>query len=291
MGNLPIVFGEGRIGEDLKMITIGIDVGGSATKIVAFTEDGILMAPLFVRATDPVTSIYGALGRFTAENGVDLCDIDRIMVTGAGADFIGKELYGRPCVKVSEFESLGRGGLYLSRLREAIVVSMGTGTAIVHAAKGKTAEYLGGTGVGGGTLIGLSAELLGMKDLEHVSALAKDGDLSKIDLRVSDLTGKTDQFGLPMNMTAANFGKISDIADKSDKALGLFNMVFETVGMLSVFAARSKGVKDIVLTGRLSTLEPAAGVFEGLNRMFDVNFMIPVHSQFGTVIGAALGGK
>jgi ATP-dependent Lon protease len=52
-----------------------------------------------------------------------------------------------------------------------------------------------------------------------------------------------------------------------------------------------KGVKDIVLTGRLSTLEPAAGVFEGLNRMFDVNFMIPVHSQFGTVIGAALGGK
>ncbi|MBQ8912341.1 MAG: pantothenate kinase, partial [Clostridia bacterium] len=230
------------------------------------------------------------LGRFTAENGVTLSDIDRIMVTGAGAAFIGEELYGRPCFHVSEFESLGRGGLYLSRLDEAIVVSMGTGTALVYAVKDRPYEYLGGTGVGGGTLIGLSGELLGMENLEHVSALAKDGDLSKIDLRVSDLTGQKDQFGLPMNMTAANFGKISDIADKSDKALGLFNMVFETVGMLAVFAARSKGVKDIVLTGRLSTLEPALPVFEGLNRMFGVNFSIPVHSQFGTVIGAALAG-
>ncbi len=273
------------------MITIGIDVGGSATKIVAFDEQGRLRAPLFVRATDPVTSIYGALGRFTAENGVALSDIDRIMVTGAGAAFIGQELYGRPCSHVSEFESLGRGGLYLSKLDEAIVVSMGTGTALVYAKKEGGNEYLGGTGVGGGTLIGLSRELLGMDNPEHLSDLAKDGDLSRVDLRVSDLTGQKDQFGLPMNMTAANFGKVSDIADRSDKALGLFNMVFETVGMLAVFAARSKGVKDIVLTGRLSTLDPASEVFEGLNRMFGVNFVIPVYSQFGTVIGAALSGR
>ena len=230
------------------MITIGIDVGGSATKIVAFDREGRLKDPLFVRATDPVTSIYGALGRFTAENGVGLADI------------------------------------------EAIVVSMGTGTALVYAKKDGTCEYLGGTGVGGGTLIGLSSELLGMDNPEHLSALAAEGDLSRVDLRGSDLTGKKDQFGLPMNMTAANFGKVSDIATRSDKALGLFNMVFETVGMLAVFAARSKGIKDIVLTGRLSTLKPAERVFSGLNAMFGVNFTIPVYSQFGTVIGAALTG-
>ncbi len=272
------------------MITIGIDVGGSATKIVAFDREGRLKDPLFVRATDPVTSIYGALGRFTAENGVGLADIDQIMVTGAGAAFVKDELYGRPCRHVSEFESLGRGGLYLSKLDEAIVVSMGTGTALVYAKKDGTCEYLGGTGVGGGTLIGLSGELLGMDNPEHLSALAAEGDLSRVDLRVSDLTGKKDQFGLPMNMTAANFGKVSDIATRSDKALGLFNMVFETVGMLAVFAARSKGIKDIVLTGRLSTLKPAERVFSGLNAMFGVNFTIPVYSQFGTVIGAALTG-
>ena len=106
------------------MITIGIDVGGSATKIVAFTEEGRLTAPIFVHATDPVTSVYGALGRFTTDNGVELSKIGRIMVTGAGSTYVGSELYGRPCTHVSEFESVGRGGLYLSGLKEAIAVSM-----------------------------------------------------------------------------------------------------------------------------------------------------------------------
>ena len=33
----------------------------------------------------------------------------------------------------SEFVSTGRGGLYLTGLPEAVIVSMGTGTALVHA--------------------------------------------------------------------------------------------------------------------------------------------------------------
>ena len=44
---------------------IGIDVGGSTTKIVGFrkTEDGKrdLISPFLVRATVPITSIYGHL--------------------------------------------------------------------------------------------------------------------------------------------------------------------------------------------------------------------------------------
>ena len=66
---------------------IGIDVGGTTTKIVGFRkkEDGTkeLIAPQFVRATDPLTSIYGAFGKFTAEHCLELSDIDRILMTGA----------------------------------------------------------------------------------------------------------------------------------------------------------------------------------------------------------------
>ena len=248
------------------------------------------MSPLFDRATDPVTSVYGALGRFTAENNVRLEDIRSIMVTGAGGAYVGEELYGRPCVHVSEFESVGRGGLYLSELNRAIVVSMGTGTALVYAQSGEKSEYLGGTGVGGGTLVGLSRLLLGMEDLSHVADMALSGDLSHVDLMVSDITRRGDKLGLRQDMTAANFGKVSDIASKADLSLGLFNMVFETIGMLSLFAARSKGVRDVVLTGRLSVIEPAAKIFENLNNMFDLNLVVPFHSQFGTVIGAALTG-
>lgn len=272
------------------MITVGIDVGGSATKIAAFTGNAPLSKPLFVRATDPVTSVYGALGRFTAENGINLSQIDRIMVTGAGGTFIGNELYGRPCIHVSEFESVGRGGLYLSGLERAIIVSMGTGTALVYAEKGKESEYLGGTGVGGGTLVGLSKLILGMDNPDHVAELAEEGDLSHVDLTVSDITNKGSNLGLRQDMTAANFGKVSDLASKSDLSMGLFNMVFETIGMLSMFAARSKGTSDIVLTGKLSTIAPAKEIFSTLNKMFNLNFVIPELSQFGTVIGAALGG-
>ena len=54
---------------------LGIDVGGSTTKIVGFRENGQqkeLIPPLWVRAGDPVTSIYGAFGKFTMENGLSM---------------------------------------------------------------------------------------------------------------------------------------------------------------------------------------------------------------------------
>ena len=89
-------------------------------------------------------------------------------------------------------------------------------------------------------------------------------------------------------LTAANFGKLSDLADKSDIALGLLNMVYETVGMIAIFAARSKDTKDIVLTGNLSNLPYAAEIFPTLTEMFGVNFIIPENSPFSTVIGTAL---
>ena len=138
---------------------IGIDVGGTTTKIVGFKKDGdkiSLIEPQFVRATDPVTSAYGAFGKFTLQNGIALDGIDCVMMTGAGAATIDKPIYSVKCNAVSEFSCIGQGGLYLSGLDEAIVISMGTGTAIVHANSNGTTNYLGGTGVGGGTLVGLS---------------------------------------------------------------------------------------------------------------------------------------
>ena len=72
-------------------VVIGIDVGGSTTKIVGFRKQGAkkeLMSPLFVRATDPITSIYGAFGKFTVKNGLALSDIEKIMLTGAGSSHV-----------------------------------------------------------------------------------------------------------------------------------------------------------------------------------------------------------
>jgi microcystin-dependent protein len=42
---------------------IGIDIGGSTTKIVGF-DDKTMISPLLVRANDPIASVYGAFGKF-----------------------------------------------------------------------------------------------------------------------------------------------------------------------------------------------------------------------------------
>lgn len=269
-------------------IIIGIDVGGSTTKIVGFDRNREMISPLTVKANDPVASSYGAFGKFTSQNGIEISDIDKISITGVGSSFTEKGLFGIPTEHVSEFNAIGLGGLYLSGLEEAIIVSMGTGTAIVHAKRGGTIEYMGGTGVGGGTLIGLSKKLFGISHVDNIVELAKDGNIDHVDLRISDITQKDILPGLSSKLTASNFGKVSDVATRSDIALGLFNLIFESVGMLAIFAARARNLKDIVLTGNLAVVPQAKTTFEVLNNMFGMNFIMPENKQYATVIGTAL---
>lgn len=275
---------------------IGIDVGGTTTKIVGFKKDGervSLIDPQFVRATDPVTSAYGAFGKFTLQNDIALDKIDSVMMTGAGAATIDRPIYSVQCNSVSEFSCIGRGGLYLSGLDEAIVISMGTGTAIVHAKRNGNhidTKYLGGTGVGGGTLVGLTRKILGVDNIEHIEQLCEGGNLDNVDLRIKDISGRGKYNGVNDELTAANFGKLSDIASKHDIALGIANLVAETIGMVALFAAKNYDLKNIVLTGNLTAVKPIRERLLALNENFDVNYIIPENANFSTVIGAALHG-
>ena len=275
-------------------VIIGIDVGGSTTKIVGVrkNEDKIeLIEPQFVRANDPITATYGAFGKFTDENRISIKDIDRIMMTGVGSSFVKRDLYGLDCVRVPEFNGIGRGGLYLSGLSEALVVSMGTGTAIVHAKNDGRMNYLGGTGVGGGSLMGLSKLLVGAETVEHIEEYASQGNLANIDLRIKDITANESE--LAADLTASNFGNVSDLATKEDLALGVINMVYETIDMVAIFAARSVGVENIVLTGNLTRIalcKEKIDFFNGMKDTYGVNFVMPKRSEFATVIGTALHG-
>ena len=175
-------------------VVIGIDIGGSSTKIVGFSAKGRkweLIEPQIIKANDPVTATYGAFGKFTDENNLAISDISKIMMTGVGASHVKNSLYGLKCQRVAEFDSIGRGGTYLSGLSEALVVSMGTGTAMVHARPDGTMKYLGGTGVGGGTLMGLSKLLLNAETMEHIEMFAEAGSLDNIDLKIKDMTAST----------------------------------------------------------------------------------------------------
>ncbi len=271
-------------------IIVGIDVGGSTTKIVGF-DGNKLLAPILVKATDPIASVYGGFGKFTSDNKISLHDIEKIMVTGVGSAFIGDNIYGIETIHINEFTANGKGGLYLSGIDEAVIVSMGTGTAYVYA-NGSTKEFihLGGTGVGGGTLVGLADKLIGVHSVQNVANLALEGNLENIDLRICDITDAAISPALKDNTTASNFGKISDLASREDIALGLLNMVYETIAMMAIFSARTKNTRDIILIGHLAVLPQSKEIFDKLKNMFNVNIIIPENAAYGTVIGAALEG-
>ncbi len=268
-------------------IVIGIDVGGSTTKIVGM-ENGRMVSPLMVKASDPKASIFGAFGRFLDDNKIALSMVDRIMVTGVGSAAIDEQIYGIPAIRVDEFRAIGRGGLFLSGLEHAVIVSMGTGTALV-AAEGDHAEHILGTGVGGGTLLGLSNRMLNLRDFNSLIATASGGKLEHVDLAVDDLT--TAQIPtLPAGTTASNFGRISDLAAPGDIAMGIFNLVFQAIGVTAVLAARLERTEKIVLIGTLTEVSYARDIFDKLEVLYGVKFLIPRHAEFATSAGAALCG-
>ena len=226
-------------------VILGIDIGGSSTKIVGLRPDLSVIDMLRVKADDPLTSLYGAMGNFLSTHDLQLSDIRHIALTGVGASYVEGDIYGVKTIKVAEFPSVGTGGLALSGKEHAVVVSMGTGTSFLWANKGQEVCHLIGSGVGGGTLIGLSKKLLDMDTVTHITELAEDGDLSRVDLRINDISSSP-AGRLTETMTASNFGNISDLATKSDIALGIINLVFETIGMVSIFAARNHSIRNIV---------------------------------------------
>ena len=63
--------------------------------------------------------------------------------------------------------------------------------------------------------------------------------------------------------------------------------------MVSVFGARSVGVKNVVLTGNLTQLDYCRKKFvqfDGLYEKEGIKFLIPKLSNFSTAIGTALCG-
>ena len=69
-------------------MVIGIDVGGSTTKIVGIDENNQIIQPMFITAADPVTSLFGAFGKYLHDNNIKLEDIEQVMVTGVGSAFV-----------------------------------------------------------------------------------------------------------------------------------------------------------------------------------------------------------
>ena len=268
-------------------MTIGIDIGSTTTKAISIESDEILFR-LKTKAIDPITAATGIIGKLTLENNININDIRKIVITGVGSNRIDKDIFNIPTQKIDEITAIGRGGLFLVRKDKMIITNIGTGTVFIEATAGKIV-HIGGTGVGGGTIIGLSKALLKTTEFGNVMNLASNGNIKQVDLLIEDIIDSKVSF-LNSDTTASNFGKMLDTATTNDIAMGIINMAYQVIGMLSVFAAQGNGYSTIVVTGNGSNNAIGQKILGEISKIYNIEFEYPQDAEYATAIGAALSG-
>ncbi|HIH20731.1 TPA: hypothetical protein HA244_05675, partial [Candidatus Micrarchaeota archaeon] len=190
--------------------------------------------------------------------------------------------------RINEIDAIARGARFLCKWDRMLVVNVGTGTPFVFV-NGKKHSHLGGTGIGGGTLEGLAKLLLSSRPetLESIASKSSTADLS-----VFEVVGK--RIGsIPSDATASNFGKVARKKPKKGEiATSLLRLVSESIGIMSVFAAKSCGCKRILFTGRVVAKNKT--IRERLKlvmKIFNCEMKVPKDAEYCTAIGAALSAE
>ena len=215
-----------------------------------------------------------------------------LAVTGGKHLELGNMIDSTPIIHVNEIDAIGEGSMYLSGLSEeqsVIIVSAGSGTACIHAHKGNFL-HCSGTGVGGGTVLGLSKLILGTDDPEEIALLASKGNESNVDLILEDVVsgpiGK-----LPPDTTAVNFGKVSKVTNelsKEDIAAGIVNLVGQTAARIATSVAMMFKADQIVVVGRTPSFNGLRNSLEQAAALTGFTPHFPEKGEYASALGALL---
>lgn len=276
-------------------LRVGIDFGLTTTDAIAWrgVAPGTDEPPFdHVALQRPGPADAAVLARAFAELGLDPAGVTRVAVTGGRSRTLPDAWQGVEIAKVDEPQAVGRGGLDLTGLRRALVVSCGTGTAMVLADHDLGAyRHVGGTAVGGGTLVGLGHALLGERDAEALAALALRGNASGVDTTLAEVLGGG-LGDLPPEATAVNLGRLADLPGPpapADLAAGLVTMVAQVIALLAIANARAHDLAEVVATGRLAQLAPVRATFDAVADLYHrPRFHVPPTGPRATALGAVL---
>jgi len=263
--------------ENLHAPIIGIDRGASFTDFAVVDADG-MKEILSIEKRD-----WESIG--TAYERLMTTYQTRHIVFSGSATGMSAPMKNTITI-IAEIDAIGFGGAALAKCNECVVVSMGTGSAIVHFAN-NSAQHLGGSGVGGGTIKGLSSLICGLDDPLKIEALALKGNASELNLTISDLGYEQISF-LGADMTASNF---ADIKSKKieDQAAAILDLVGETVGIIASVCARSVNCRNhIVMVGKVAENKFIRQVLNLVGKLYQTTFIFPENPGYATVYGAAV---
>lgn len=266
---------------------VGVDWGATLAKI-AVRRPGAAPSFRHLPVDDP-----DACRRALAELGAA-----RVGVTGGGGARLVREL--GDAIAVNEFAAWGAGAAAMladggvdAPVERYLLVSLGTGTSVLLV-DGLSVSRVGGTALGGGTLLGLAAGLLGTSDFEEVVALARRGSRREVDLLVSDIYRAG---GIPLagDLTAANFGKLAprlragERVAPEDLAHALMGLLGENVALVCTGLAATAQVRRIVFGGAtLRANEPLVDVLAGITRALGREPVFLPRGEYAGALGALL---
>lgn len=229
----------------MKSTKIGIDAGGTLIKAVYVENETIHYRSFRSQAMDDVVKWINEHFKNPA-----------ICVTGGKSQVLAEKL-NMPAKKVIEFDATTQGITYLVNQQEQpignnfLFVNVGTGTSM-HYVQDSSQERVGGSGIGGGTLLGLAYLTTGMQDYEQIVLGARDGDRGNVDLKVKDIF----EGAVPPisgDLTASNFGKTEAMMQRPpsnpDILAAIIGFVGEVIVTISSQMAGQYDAEAIVYVG------------------------------------------
>ena len=269
---------------------VGVDAGATLAKIAARRADGQVQRRLLpARAAAEIEVAVAGLAP------------ERVGLTGAGASALVAALAARglETVQVNEFAAWGSGATALLAeghdsgeavdLDPYLLVSLGTGTSVMFS-DGMAVSRIGGTALGGGTVVGLGALLLEPCGFAEIAALASRGDRRKVDLLVSDIY-RPGEIPLAGDLTAASFGKLGRAAGDNplpeDLAQAIMGLVGENVALICAGLGATRPVRRVVFAGSTLRQNPALrDVLERITGAFGLRVIFLAGGEFAGALGA-----
>ncbi|WP_253701234.1 type II pantothenate kinase [Bacillus sp. FJAT-29814] len=267
---------------ELQQVKAGIDAGGTLLKI-AYQENGAKHYRKY--PIGEMESAISWLKMMAPDLGVAL--------TGGKAHIVQQKFFPDGLM-VPEFQATCEGARLLL-LEEGkkldapfIIVNVGTGTSW-HLVNGEKYERILGSGMGGGTFMGLGALLTNEANYEKFTELAASGQKGNLDLLVKDIY-ESDQAPINGDLTAANFAKgLSVKHSPADRMAALANMIAETIMLLTLQAAAIHKVKEVVFIGSSLIDNPLLkGTLNNYMTMLSLDAIFLKNGEYCGALGAFL---
>lgn len=287
---------------------LGVDLGASFTKICYRKDNGEILYHYINTKLDEIKEYFkknekGNLVLFNEE-------ITEWYIIGGGSvkfkDFF--ECFKTKPIKVDEVMTQTIGARFLLEnevkyygcnkefnKERYLVVSMGTGIPfILVTPEGR--KHVGGSALGGGSLLGLANFVLKTKDFDEVLELAEKGSPDNVDLLLKDVYGGDYGNTLKENIAASSFAKVinsNQEPSRSDLAAALVSTICYSLGNQLSFVCQANSVDSIILVGGFLKMTGVIPKFlERSVNLFapNVSIAIPANHRFAGALGASFGG-